>query len=93
VLIHQIYVHACVNFVAPTVSFSKSNYGVNENDGVVELILVLSNPLSSDVTIRITTFDREATGKGLMHIIFSSTHTHSTPKNFTYGFCFRYGLL
>jgi len=85
----------CVNFVATTVSFSKSNYDVNENDGVVKLTVVLSNPLSIDITISIITIDIEATGKGLMHLNahhFSATHTPSISKKLTYGFCFRYGL-
>ena len=47
---------------AATVSFSQSTYNVNENKGSVEPVLVLSNPSSTDVTIRVT--DREGTATG-----------------------------
>ena len=60
------------NFLVITVNFSQSNYGANENDGLVQPMLVLSNPSSSDITIRVDTIDREATGERL-----KLTHAHS----------------
>ena len=51
------------HFLAITINFSQSNYSVKENDGLVQLMLVLSNPSSSNITIRIDTIDREATGE------------------------------
>ena len=47
------------------VNFSQSNYGANENDELVQPMLVLSNPSSSDITIRVDTIDKEATGETL----------------------------
>jgi len=41
-------------FVAPTVSFSQSTYRVDENDGPVQPVLVLSNPSSTDTTVLVT---------------------------------------
>jgi len=57
------YVH--VNFPAIMVNFSQSNYNANENDELVQLMLVLSNPSSSDITVYVDTIDREATGERL----------------------------
>jgi len=54
-----------VNFPAITVNFSQSSYSANENDEVVQLMVVMSNPSSSDITIRVDTIDREATGEAL----------------------------
>ena len=84
------------NFLAITISFSESIYNVNENDGQVELMLVLSYPSSSDITIRIDTIDREATGETLTYLVLhdsvmSKAHTcicphtinHSTSIKFT----------
>jgi len=47
------------------VNFSQSNYNANENDELVQLMLVLSNPSSSDIIVYVDTIDREATGETL----------------------------
>ena len=59
--------YMCVvgKFLAILVNFSQSIYGVNENDGLVQPMLVLSNPSSIDITIRVDTIDREANGETL----------------------------
>jgi len=49
---------------AITVNFSQSSYSANENE-VVQLMLVMSNPSSSSIAIRVDTIDREATGEAL----------------------------
>jgi len=54
---------AISNFLAITVSFSESNYVIRENDGQVEPMLILSNPSSIDITIRVDTIDMEAIGE------------------------------
>ena len=43
-------------------SFNKSAYSVNENEGPVQLVLVLSNPSSTDVTVEVTDEGNTATG-------------------------------
>lgn len=61
----------CVAIIlAISVNFSKSNYGVGENDGRVQAMLVLSNPSSTDVTIRVDTVDGEAMGESLTNPMF-----------------------
>ena len=45
------------------VSFNESVYSVNEYDGVVQPVLVLSSPSSSDVTIEVVVIGGSATGK------------------------------
>ena len=49
--------------IAITVSFSQSAYSVNEDDGVVQPVLVLSNPSSTDITVQVRSNDNTATGK------------------------------
>ena len=55
----------CVLFyvLATTVMFNQSMYNVDEDDGPAQLILVLSNPSSSDITVQVITEDGSATGK------------------------------
>ena len=59
-----------VNFLAITVNFSKSNYNIRENDGWVQPMLVLSNPASTNITIRVDTIDREAIGAALTYSVY-----------------------
>ena len=51
-----------INLTVATVSFNESAYSVNENEGPVQLVLVLSNPSSTDVTVEVT--DRGGTATG-----------------------------
>ena len=46
-----------------SVKFSQSTYSVNENSGVVQPVLVLSNPSSTDITVEVTSTDGSATGE------------------------------
>ena len=48
--------------VAPTVNFEQPTYSVDEYDGSVVFVVVLSNPLSTDITIKLFTTDGSATG-------------------------------
>jgi len=52
--------------VAITVNFSKLNYSAEEKDGQVQPVLILSNPSSTDVTVRVDTADKEAIGECFM---------------------------
>ena len=51
-----------VYLVVATISFSQSIYSVNENEGSVQPVIVLSNPSSTDVTVQVT--DEEGTASG-----------------------------
>ena len=53
---------------ATNISFSQSMYSVNENEGPVEPVLVLSNPSSSDITVRVTDRGGTATGKHTIYV-------------------------
>ena len=44
-------------------AFSESLYRINEDDGPAEFILVLSNPLSSSLIVKVLSTDGSATGK------------------------------
>ena len=43
--------------------FSQSVYSVDEDTGVIESILVLSNPSSTDITVEVFNTDGSATGE------------------------------
>ena len=49
-------------FIVTNVSFNQSVYNVDENNGYLQVVLALSNPSSTDITIEIT--DNGITAKG-----------------------------
>ena len=46
-----------------TITFSQSTYSVNENNESVQLVLVLSNPSSTDIPVRVRDTNNTATGE------------------------------
>ena len=50
-----------------SISFNQSTYVVNENDGLVEVVLVLNNLTGFDVTVQVAN-DNTATGEHLRSI-------------------------
>ena len=58
------YVYLAVHyFTVPAVSFEQQNYNVNETDGKVEPVLVLSKPSVADITVEVFSTDGSAAGK------------------------------
>ena len=57
------YIINVYHFVVTTVSFSNSSYNVNEDNGNLEVILILSKPLSTDVIVTVTDIQGTAVGK------------------------------
>ena len=49
--------------VAPTVSFEQQTYSVNESNGPVQVVLNLSNPSSTDITVNVSSTDVSTTGE------------------------------
>ena len=49
--------------VDSTVSFSTPNYIVNEEVGTLQITVMLSNPLSSNVSIQVTDSNNSASSK------------------------------
>ena len=49
--------------LAITVGFNQTTYIINENDGALQLVLILSNPSSTDITIHVNITDGLATGE------------------------------
>ena len=43
--------------------FNQSMYNVNEDTGLVQPVLVISNPSSTDTTVQVTNTDGSATGE------------------------------
>ena len=48
-----------------TVSFIQSTYIVNENEGLLQAVLVLSTSVRTDITVQVGTNDSTATGEHL----------------------------
>ena len=46
-----------------TVGFGQAMYTVDENDGVVQILLILSNPSSATLNLTVFTTDISANGK------------------------------
>ena len=52
-----------INRIDVAVSFIKSTYNINEDDGAVQVELVLTKPSSADFTVQVMNVDGTATGK------------------------------
>ena len=52
-----------ISFLAITVMFNQSTYGVDEDAGPAQPVLVLSNPSSMTFTVRVRDNGNTATGK------------------------------
>ena len=48
-------------------SFSQAMYSVNEDSGLLQPILILSNSSETDTTVQVLTVDESATGKIYIH--------------------------
>ena len=52
-------------FIGSTVIFAQSTYNAAEDDGLVQPVLVLSYPSSTDITVQVNTSANSATGEYL----------------------------
>ena len=55
--------------IVTTISFNQSTYSVYENNGPVQPVLVLSNPLSVDIDVQVRDSSVAATRKSSVIII------------------------
>ena len=65
-IIHHVvtfYPYTTFSHVDITITFSQSTYNVNEDDGPVQPVLVLSNPSSTDITVQVRDTQNTATSK------------------------------
>ena len=62
--------------LAATVKFKEAGCNVSESVGLVEHVLVLSKPLSMDVTIEVT-IKSGTTTRELLPRLYSSIYTHA----------------
>lgn len=53
-------------YIDTTIIFEQEEYRVNENDGMAQFVLVLSNPVSTNVSVQVITTDL-STGKNTQH--------------------------
>ena len=47
--------------IAATISLNQLTYVVNEDDGIIQPVLVLSNPSSTDITLQVIVYNDTAT--------------------------------
>jgi len=50
-------------YVAPSITFNQSTYTTNEDDGFVTIVLILSIPSATDITVQALTTNGSATGE------------------------------
>ena len=60
-LYHQLLFY--IHFSDITVSFKQSTYDVNENDGSIQIFVVLSNPSSTMISVDVHSTDSSAIGE------------------------------
>ena len=48
--------------IAPSIKFNQSVYSINEGSRLLQPVLALSNPLSTNVTLQVLSIDNSATG-------------------------------
>ena len=58
--------HLCCFLVVSIMRFTQSTYRVNEDEGAVQFVLVLSHPASTNITVTVSSIDKSAKGK-LIH--------------------------
>ena len=63
---HNDYYEFFIYDLDATITFEQEEYIVNENDGTVQFVLVLSNPASKNVCIQVINTDL-STGKNTQH--------------------------
>ena len=61
--ISAIHVYMIVVWIAAAISFNQSTYSANEDSGVVQPVLVLSNPSSTNITVQVRDNSNNATGE------------------------------
>ena len=52
-------------------NFDQSVYGIDEDKGLVQLILILNSPSTTNITVRVFSDDGSATGKRVSDYLFS----------------------
>ena len=68
--------------------FSHAMYTVNENAGVVQVSLILSNPSSTNVTMQVSSADISANGK--YNNVYYHNNLYSITKFYLYNVCLEF---
>lgn len=71
--------------VAIEVFFNESMYSVNENEGSVQPVVVLSNPSSIDITVQVTSTAFTATGKPINIVPVNGMSEFTAGDDFASG--------
>jgi len=57
------YIDINIAYIDINIKFNQSVYSVTENDGYVEPVLVISSPLSTNITVIVSSSDGSADGE------------------------------
>ena len=63
----HVYFSHITPYSLATVGFTQSEYIVDEDDGLVTVVLILSNPLSTDIIVLVRDTNGSATGKNVQY--------------------------
>ena len=66
-----IYFSHIILYSLATVGFNQSEYSVDEDDGLAIVVLILSNPLSTDITVLVEDTNGSATGISIQYNNYS----------------------
>ena len=72
-------------YVEVIVNFDQSAYRVNQHDGLVQPVLILSIPSSIDVTVKVFSIDVTATGKCCLVTFYITVISNSTGEDYGSG--------
>ena len=83
----QLYHFDCFIFVVVTVHFHESAYVVNESDGIVQPVLVLSSPPAVDITIHVFSTDGSAVHDIDGSVVDNVTGSAPPEVDYEFGIC------
>ena len=63
------YVYILFHLIDISISFNQSTYNINEDIGTVKLVLVLSNPSSTNTSVEIIESQGTATSKHILILL------------------------
>lgn len=68
-----VYAYICLSiFWLDAVSFSRTMYEIHENDGPLQVVLLLDKPALDSITVKIVSTEETATGKDCVYNSFES---------------------
>ena len=67
--------------------FNESTYIVDEEEGTVEVVLVLSHPASTNIIVTILSISGSAKGKAFSYVYMIAMHVRTYVCTYVYTMC------